>query len=59
MKMKKKLFALASLLMVASLILSGCGTSAKKPTAEAGGGGEIAVIVKTTECAERGYGCRA
>jgi ribose transport system substrate-binding protein len=49
MNMKKNLFALASLLMVASLVLSGCGTSAKTPATEAGGGGEIAVIVKTTQ----------
>jgi ribose transport system substrate-binding protein len=68
-EMKKKLFALASLLMAVSLVLAGCGvpaapaatpqvvektvivqvTSAPKPVTEAGGGGEIAVIVKTTQ----------
>jgi ribose transport system substrate-binding protein len=49
MKMKKNLFVLASLLMVVSLVLSGCGSSAKTPTTESSGGGEIAVIVKTTQ----------
>jgi len=41
--MKKQMFALVSLLAVASMILAGCGAPA--PAAQAGG--EIAVIVKT------------
>src|SRR5512144_383798 len=63
--MKRKLFALASLLMVVSLVLAGCAapatpqivektvvvqvTSAPQPVKELGSGGEIAVIVKTTQ----------
>jgi predicted small secreted protein len=36
MKMKKRIYVLASLLMAASLLLSGCGSSAKKPVTESG-----------------------
>ncbi len=63
--MKTKLFVLTSLLMAISIALAGCAapatpqviektvivqvTSAPQPVKEAGGGGEIAVIVKTTQ----------